>query len=254
MERLKFAISKARDASAQLQLEQARAGANRAEPGLAATATAQAQPVRRLWPLGTLVLLGLVAVSALWVMKSGLVAAPMPIGEKADPSPPLQTTAYAPSPAAEAVNPVNPETPAVVASDAAPDASDNPPVPPDEQVKAAVDAWRKAWSTRNMTAYLAAYSKSFEPPADLSRADWIASRHRNVGGRKSIDVQIKALQILALDDRNARVSFLQDYTSGSIHEKEQTKTLDLVLDPDDRWRIVGEWQGDPPELPVRQGG
>ncbi len=253
MERLKFAISKARDASTQLQLEQARAGADRAVPLSAATTAEHAQPVRRSWPLGTLVLLGLVAVTALWVMKSGLLAGPVPAGEKADASPPQQPTAIAPPHTAEAVKAVNPETPAAVVSDAAPGASDSSPVPADEQVKAAVEAWRTAWSTRNMTSYLAAYSKSFQPPADLSRADWIASRHRNVGGRKSIDVQIKALQILALDDRSARVSFLQDYTSGSIHEQEQPKTLDLVRDPDDRWRIVGEWQDDPPELPVRQG-
>lgn len=105
-----------------------------------------------------------------------------------------------------------------------------------------------------MTAYLDAYGQAFTPPAGMSRKVWIASRYRNVGGRTSIDVQIKDLQVLILDDDRARVSFLQDYTSGTTRETAQPKTLDLVRDADDRWRIVGEWQGDPPPLVEAEAG
>ena len=99
-----------------------------------------------------------------------------------------------------------------------------------------------------MATYLDAYSEAFKPSDGVSREDWIASRYRNVGGRKSIDVQIKRLQVQTRGDGRARVSFLQDYTSGSQRELGQGKTLDLVKDAGNRWRIVGEWLGEPPPL------
>jgi len=119
-------------------------------------------------------------------------------------------------------------------------------VPLNDQVIAAVEAWRQAWSARDMTSYLGSYSASFVPQDGVSREDWIASRYRNVGGRKSIDVQIRRLLVTPDGDDRARASFLQDYTSGGFRELGQSKTLDLVKDADNRWRIVGEWQGDPP--------
>lgn len=246
MERLKFAISKARDASIQLQLEQTRAGAGGASPPSAAGAGEPSKPMRRSWTLAALVLLGLAAMTALWAMKSSLVAAPVAAEGLADAALPLQSATITPS---QVIEPVNTESPAVTVAVAPTARADTAPTPPNDQVEAAVEAWRIAWSTRNMKTYLGAYSESFKPRTDLSRAEWIASRHRNVGGRNSIDVQIKDLHVLALEDGRARVSFLQDYTSGSIREKEEPKTLDLVLDADARWRIVGEWQNDPPPFP-----
>lgn len=99
-----------------------------------------------------------------------------------------------------------------------------------------------------MMAYLDHYNEAFTPADGVSRRDWIASRYRNVGGRTSIEVQIKDLQIFPLSDDRVRVGFLQDYASGSYREIARPKTLELVLGPDDRWRIVGEWQGKPPAL------
>jgi len=120
-------------------------------------------------------------------------------------------------------------------------------VPPqDVQVVTAVEAWRQAWSKRDMSTYLGAYSDAFTPPDGLSREDWTASRYRNVGGRKSIDVQIQRLLVQTPAEGRARVTFLQDYRSGSVREFGRSKTLDLVKGTDNRWRIVGEWQGEPP--------
>lgn len=117
------------------------------------------------------------------------------------------------------------------------------------QVETAVEAWRAAWMARDMTAYLDAYSGRFVPANGSSRADWLASRYRNVGGRPNIEVGIRALAIELVGEDRARARFLQDYASGHIRETGQPKTLDLVLENQGRWRIVGEWSGQPP--PVR---
>ncbi|AOW14379.1 hypothetical protein LPB72_03445 [Hydrogenophaga crassostreae] len=192
------------------------------------------------------VLLGLAAVVAYWAMSAN------PEAKQAGAAPEQQVAMVAsspqpvePAPPAEAVSAtaVNTSEPAVAAVAAEPA---KPLLPLKDQVEAAVETWRQAWSKRDMKTYLGAYSEAFTPQAGMSRADWTASRYRNVGGRKSIDVQISDLQIEALGDDQARAHFLQDYTSGSTREKQLPKTLDLVRNADEQWRIVGEWQGDPP--------
>ena len=130
----------------------------------------------------------------------------------------------------------------------APEPPKAPELPLADQVARAVESWRQDWSARNMMAYLDHYSEAFTPADGVSRRDWIASRYRNVGGRTSIEVQIKDLQVITLGHDRVRVGFLQDYAAGSYHEIAQPKTLELVRGPDDRWRIVGEWQGEPPAL------
>ncbi|WP_291010146.1 hypothetical protein [Hydrogenophaga sp.] len=132
----------------------------------------------------------------------------------------------------------------------APEPIKAPEVPLEDQVTRAVESWRQDWAARNMMAYLDHYGEAFTPADGASRRDWIASRYRNVGGRTSIEVQIKDLQVLPLEDDRVRVRFLQDYVSGHYRETAQPKTLELVRGPDDRWRIVGEWQGKAPALAV----
>jgi hypothetical protein len=130
----------------------------------------------------------------------------------------------------------------------APEPPKAPEAPLADQVASAVETWRQDWAARNMMAYLDHYSEAFTPADGVSRGDWIASRYRNVGGRTSIEVQIKELQVIPLGDDRVRVGFLQDYAAGSYRETARPKTLELVRGPDDCWRIVGEWQGEPPAL------
>ncbi len=260
MERLSIAIAKARDTASQARLEQTRNAMDGASPPAAAaavaaaTATVQAVRKRNPWTLTIAVLLGLAAMTAFWAMRQESGTAPFSNAMQAEaasaPQASIATTAQVSEPALPASAggdvPAGAEEPPAATAAAE---SDPPASPLNEQVEAAVEAWRQAWSARNMTAYLSAYSEAFTPPAGMSRKDWIASRYRNVGGRTSIVVQIKDLEVQLLEDGRARATFLQDYTSGSTRETAEPKTLDLVRDADDRWRIVGEWQGDPPPLP-----
>jgi cytoskeletal protein RodZ len=263
MERLKLAILKAKDSAAQSGAHPAGAAKGGASPRLAADpaeAFARVEPASTGRALTTrvapLLMLGLVAaLLALWSMRPAIekvppptmvqaaeaAPAPMPdLPAAVAPSPsPIETTATADSAEPPAAATEEPE--AATAVSAAERAE--PQIAMDEQVKAAVEAWRQAWSARDVPTYLEAYGKAFTPPNGATRKDWVASRYRNVGGRKAIDVQIKDLQVLSLEDGRARVSFLQDYASGSYKETKQPKTLVLVLEADARWRIVDEWQG-----------
>lgn len=196
--------------------------------------------------------MGLAAVMAVWAVKRETGASPMPSAMQAEAAPVPAGSVAPPVQAAELALPANGRnavaesdgTLAVTAGATEPSMATVPPL--DDQVVAAVEAWRQAWSKRDMSTYLGAYSDAFTPPDGMSREDWTASRYRNVGGRKSIDVQIQRLLVQTPAEGRARVSFLQDYRSGSVREFGRSKTLDLVKGTDNRWRIVGEWQGEPP--------
>jgi ketosteroid isomerase-like protein len=210
----------------------------------------------RRWP--AVLLLGAGAVTAAWAMWA-TQPSPPPAAPQATAVAPHVVAAHEPSaqpvptsPAA-AKTAVPAQAPSVAQAEAsAPEPAKASAVPLDEQVKDTVEAWRQAWASRDMMAYLDFYGEAFAPADGMSRGDWIASRYRNVGGRKAIEVQIKDVQVVPLGDDRARVSFLQDYASGGYRETAQTKTLELQRGPDGRWRILGEWQGEPP-APIETG-
>lgn len=264
MERLKLAISRARDTASRGGPDQADAPAHGASPWSAGAlpAEAESEPTfsggqgrtdRRSWTLAALFLaLGLGATVAFWAMKPAPAAAPPSAEAKVTIPPEQQAAVTAPAQpgltaGAGDNTPANAEVPQAAATAAAAE-PEKPQVPLEDQVEAAVEAWRQAWSTSDVTTYLEAYSEGFKPPAGETRSDWVTSRYRNVGGRKSIQVAIKELQVVPVGDDRARATFLQDYTSGNYREKSQPKTLDLIREASGKWRIVGEWQGDPPPL------
>ena len=259
MERLKHAIAIARETARQ-DLEQAGNATGNASPksGVASASNVE-EPKRNTWSLVIAMLLGLVAVIAFWTMRPDSGAASRPATEQPSPpsepaaapqvaiATPAQPVEMPPPTGVDTATPAGGAAPAVATEAISPEKP--PELPLDEQVEAAVETWRQAWSARDMVAYLDAYSETFTPPNGESFEDWVASRYRNVGGRKSIDVRINNLQVEPVGDDRARVSFTQDYASGSYRETEQPKTLDMVRDASGRWRINGEWQGKPPPLP-----
>lgn len=263
MERIKLAILKAREAAVQQRQERPHAILGGSAP-LSAAAMA-ALPDRRAnhaskhaeskhgsRALVVSLVLGLAALIVFWAVKSDTRAAPMSAAMQAVAAPAPHVAVLAPALPVEPGPPADtrraiPASAVLPAFAAGKTEPAHPPGPSqDHQVVAAVEAWRQAWSQRDMTTYLGAYSDAFTPPDGVSSEDWIASRYRNVGGRKSIDVQIQRLQVLTRGAGRARVSFLQDYSSGNVRELGRPKTLDLIKGADNRWRIVGEWQGDPP--------
>lgn len=264
MERIKLAISKARESASQAQqAPQHAALGTEAAPSIAARAalhedrgavhaSGRLQPGLRSWRWAGVLLLSLTAAMVAWVLRPDAGAVSMAAALSAEAAPVPRVAVSVPVRPAAPDRPAEPRR-AIPASAGVPDPAAKAPEAPvapvqpvNDQLVAAVEGWRQAWSKRDMTNYLDAYSDAFTPPDGSSREDWIASRYRNVGGRKSIDVQIQRLLVVTADEGRARVSFLQDYTSGNVREVKRPKTLDLVRGADSRWRIVGEWQGDPP--------
>ena len=259
MERLKSAIAVARE-SARQDLEQRENAARNASPNFDATMEPDFRPPQRnTRSLAIPLLLALVAAIVFWVLRpaSGVaskdateqtnVPSEPATATRAANANPAQTLEPAPLGSGEAAAPASAEVPAVAAEATSAEKPSGQTL--NAQVEAAVEAWRQAWAARDMMTYLNAYSDTFTPANGESLEDWIAGRYRNVGGRVSIDVQIKNLQVVPTGDGRARVSFIQDYASGSYREKGQPKTLDMVRDTSGRWRINGEWQGKPPPLP-----
>ena len=109
-----------------------------------------------------------------------------------------------------------------------------------DSAKAAVLAWAKAWSARDVAGYLAAYAPTFETPDKLSRSAWEAQRKERIERQKSIsvDVTIKSAKVTG---NEAVVVFRQAYRADTI-KSDNTKTIRLVRVAN-RWLIQSERAG-----------
>ena len=107
-------------------------------------------------------------------------------------------------------------------------------------VEAAVMQWAKAWSARDVKAYLAAYGKSFDPPGSMSRKAWEDEREQRILGKSSISVKIEKLKV-TVDGKQATARFRQDYKAGGLAVA-SSKVLELSK-VGDRWLIVKETVG-----------
>ncbi|WFE67945.1 hypothetical protein P8S54_06845 [Thiomicrospira sp. R3] len=107
-----------------------------------------------------------------------------------------------------------------------------------ENVLAAVEAWRQAWSSQNVRAYLQAYHADFLPPQGQSLSAWRSARTRIISSPRFIDVFVSDIQLFAIDDDNARVQFTQRYRSDRF-QNEVVKVL-LMTKSQTGWKIIQE--------------
>jgi tetratricopeptide (TPR) repeat protein len=110
----------------------------------------------------------------------------------------------------------------------------------DGDVTAAVNAWAKAWSDKNVSGYLAAYAPEFETPDGLKRGDWEQQRRERIEKPKSISVTVK-INSVAVNGNEATVQLRQSYRSDSL-KTSSNKTLKL-LKSGDKWLIRQERVG-----------
>ena len=148
-------------------------------------------------------------------------------------------------PAVVAVAPAPKDTPkpAVVA------AAELKPAPvPDKaatgnaEILETVNGWAKAWSAKNVDAYLAYYGKDFKTPAGEARAEWEKARRARISAPKSIAVTVEAPKVQLAGDGQASVTFRQGYRSDVIKATSATKTL-VLAKSDGRWLIQQERVG-----------
>ncbi len=135
----------------------------------------------------------------------------------------------APAKAAPATAPVAPEK-----------AETSPVGMAQPDIAAAVQGWAKAWASKDMAGYLAAYSSKFNPGGGKSRKAWEKERHERIVTKNSISVDITELNVKSSDGKATAV-FHQAYRSGSLVSNAK-KTLELVKE-NGRWLITRETTG-----------
>lgn len=170
-------------------------------------------------------------------------ASPAALAATTTKQPPVTTPAVAaPVVAAPAVTappvaaPKHPVVTAPVATPIKPATTDNSA----KEVEAAVEGWAKAWSSKDMSAYLGAYGKEFDPSGQQSRSVWEQERRLRIVGKSSISVKLENLNI-KISSNKAVAKFRQNYHADSVSVSSR-KTLDLVK-VGNRWLIVKESTG-----------
>ena len=151
---------------------------------------------------------------------------------KATPPAPAPTPAPAPAPAKVEHAKVEPAKAAP-----APAASSETK----SQIAATVQSWARAWSERDVAAYLAHYAPDFEVPGGAKRDAWEKERKERIEKPKSIEVTLSDVNVKMVNDNEATVTFRQAYKSDTL-KSTNTKTLKLER-AGDRWLIKQERAG-----------
>lgn len=108
---------------------------------------------------------------------------------------------------------------------------------PTETAIVALENWRKAWESKNLTHYLAAYAPDFRGSSP-SREAWVKQRESRILRPGSLDIRISDAQVQPIDSSKVRVHFRQTYRA----EGYQGSTLKSLLMELDRgkWLILDE--------------
>jgi tetratricopeptide (TPR) repeat protein len=166
--------------------------------------------------------------------------APKPVEKPVEPAKPVQEPA---KPTAEPSKPTEPSKPVPPVAAVSPEPKSVPEKPAakkaaEGEVLEAVHAWAKAWSAKNVDAYLASYAKDFHTPKGESRDDWAKGRRQRINAPKSISVSVESPRVRMTGNGQASVTFRQSYRSDVIKSSGR-KTLVLVKS-DGRWLIQQE--------------
>ncbi len=117
-----------------------------------------------------------------------------------------------------------------------------PAVENNAELLSAVNAWAKAWSAKNVDAYLGFYAQEFKTPGGEPRAEWEQTRRQRVSAPKSIAVSVDSPKVSVIGDGQASVTFRQSYRSDLIKSSIVTKTL-VFARSGGRWLIQQERVG-----------
>jgi tetratricopeptide (TPR) repeat protein len=107
-----------------------------------------------------------------------------------------------------------------------------------DEVIRTLTAWAKAWSDKDVNAYLSFYASDFRPPGGATRAAWEKGRRERISKPKSIHVAVANPKVSFTDATHARASFKQSYHSDSIRNH-TGKTVELVKSGE-KWMIQQE--------------
>lgn len=112
-----------------------------------------------------------------------------------------------------------------------------------DQQKAVMDVvqgWAKAWSAKNVTAYLAYYAPDFKTPNGESRAIWAQGRKERISRPSVIKVKVEAPKV-SIKGNHAIVTFKQDYRAGELTKR--TRKVLYLRQSASSWVIEREEAG-----------
>ena len=98
----------------------------------------------------------------------------------------------------------------------------------------AVRAWDAAWASRKADAVIDAYSKSFQPPGDLTAAAFLEQRRKQVETGPTPEPKLEDVQVTTVGAEKRVVTFVQRFGEGAVR-KELTMVREGAA-----WRIVSE--------------
>lgn len=116
-----------------------------------------------------------------------------------------------------------------------------PAVASDDQAAAmlaAVKAWAQAWADQRVDDYLAFYSREFEPPDGLGRAEWQELRRQRLTRPSFIKISLVFEESRSVGESWGWLRFQQSYWSNTFSDV-VTKRLELVWE-DGGWKILRE--------------
>lgn len=107
-----------------------------------------------------------------------------------------------------------------------------------QTIKQSTLDWARAWSDRNVAAYLNFYDDDYVPAGSgMSRKKWEAQRNDRIAGKRFISIKATEIDVQVTGD-NAVVELTQAYRSDTFHDTIR-KELKYQQRPEG-WRIVGE--------------
>lgn len=168
---------------------------------------------------------------------AAVVPPPAPVANQQQKTviPQPKTVTKAPAPVAEIVPPKLDGS--TVASSAAAVKKEAQPSNEQAEIADAVGAWVKAWSEKDMDAYVAAYENGYYGSGTKNHAAWVKLRKARILGKDSIVIKIEN-QKVEVDGETAVVSFRQIYSGGTV-TSDDLKTL-ILKKKSGKWKITKE--------------
>jgi len=108
----------------------------------------------------------------------------------------------------------------------------------DAEIRRAVTAWAKAWSSQNTGQYLSFYANDFKTPGGETRAAWEAIRKERVSTPKFIRVGVDIKSISLTDSAHATVKFRQSYKSSHLNVFDNK--VFMMVKAEGKWLIKEE--------------
>ena len=102
----------------------------------------------------------------------------------------------------------------------------------------AIESWKNAWQSANVSKYFAAYSNKFTPPENMDLNTWRKKREKSLTRPKFIHVIIKNPIIEPLKDGQLLITFNQTFES-DIYQDTVIKTLIMAKEVGG-WKILEE--------------